>query len=119
MSSYPVSYYSPRSVGDAVTPLAFIVVVRPRPGPAALPVRRAGHVVFRRRLEVARESQVLLHYVVVELEAYPGCVGYMYVAIVDDRLVAAFHQVLPPGHIRRMEFLRHKVRQGGRQGGRW
>src|ERR1700722_16453292 len=87
-------------IGNTDTPLAGFIIVRP--GAAQT---EAGHdrvVKHGRGLKVSGATQVFLHYGVRELQPEPRLFGNRHVALIDDRLGDAGHQVLPPWHIESM-----------------
>src|SRR5258705_10766735 len=62
------------------------------------PIVRTLFVPLRRRLEITRFEQMLLHHLVVQRDAQSRPVRHCNEALVDDRFLHAIHQIAPPGH---------------------
>ena len=63
--------------------------------------------------EAGVRHQMPAHHIFIERYAQSRFIGHGNEAFVDDGLVDAFHQVLPPGHIQRVIFAREEI-LGGR-----
>ena len=58
-------------------------------------------------------QQVLPHRVFIQSDAEARLAGYRDPPVVDDWLLDAFHEVVPPGYIERMVLKRQEIKRGG------